>query len=112
MRVTGQPCHRRCGEEQGMFCPGQNPSPPSLRSAWSDLAEVAALDPDAGDRRPAGVDQEARRGMEEDTVTTTQRRPDRRAGRPPKEPKERRVHMLSVYVNADELAALERRTAA
>jgi len=50
--------------------------------------------------------------MDEDARGTTQRRPGRRAGRPPKAPAERRTHMLSVYVNAGELAALERRTAA
>ncbi len=50
--------------------------------------------------------------MDEDARGTTQRRPARRAGRPPKAPAERRTHMLSVYVNAGELAALERRTAA
>ncbi len=50
--------------------------------------------------------------MDEDARGTTQRRPARRAGRPPKAPTERRTHMLSVYVNAGELAVLERRTAA
>ncbi len=50
--------------------------------------------------------------MDEDAIRITQRRPAQRTGRPPKAPAERRTHMLSVYVNAGELAILERRTAA